>query len=203
MDDRYLRISSSPLPAGYSDPQGWGRKYIGGMLTSSRAGGSGFSAQYGYFEMRMQAPAGSGTWPGFWMLPAINLATPQRQVAEVDALEYYGSYPRWTCHGTHQHDDGGDVPNVTCVNPFDTVRNGLSWHTYGAQVSPTGITYYVDGQVVATTRRSTAATRCSTSWSTWPWAAAGPSSWTASATGRTCMSTTYASTPEPGFSPGP
>ena len=51
-----LRIGVQPNPPGFADPQGWGRTRTGGLLASARQGGSGFSAQYGYFEARMLAP---------------------------------------------------------------------------------------------------------------------------------------------------
>jgi Glycosyl hydrolases family 16 len=150
VDDRYLRIDVEPLPAGYSDPQGWGRTHLGGMLASARPGGSGFSAQYGYFEARMLAPAAPGTWPAFWMLPSDNLIAPTPVVAEIDAVELYGHEPKGTCHVTHDYQGGRDDGVSHCGQRFPNERDALSWHTYGVSITPVGITFYVDGSVVAT-----------------------------------------------------
>jgi hypothetical protein len=150
VDNSYLRIGVQPAPAGYADPDGWGRTYLGGLLASARPGGSGFSAQYGYYEARMAASAGPGTWPAFWMLPSDNLIAPTPAVAEIDAVEQYGHNPRALCHTTHEYRDGRDEAVARCGERFASDRAALSWHTYGVAVLPTGITYYVDGAVVAT-----------------------------------------------------
>jgi hypothetical protein len=150
VDDRYLRIDVEPNPAGYTDPQGWGRTHLGGMLASARPDGSGFSAQYGYFEARVLAPAAPGTWPAFWMLPNDNLVAPTPTVAEIDAVELYGHNPTGTCHTTHDYNSPHDDGVARCANRYSSDRAALSWHTYGASVLPSGITFYIDGQVAAT-----------------------------------------------------
>jgi hypothetical protein len=150
MDGQYLRVEIRPTPAGFTDPQGWGRTRLGGLLSSGRQGGSGFSAQYGYFEARMLAPAAPGTWPAFWTLPSDNLIRPQPAVAEIDAVELYGHEPVAGCHSTHEYRDGGDGGVARCGKRFANERAALSWHTYGVAVTPTDNTFYIDGHVVAT-----------------------------------------------------
>jgi hypothetical protein len=150
VDDSYLRIGIEPKPPGYTDPQGWGRNHLGGMLASARPGGSGFSARYGYFEARMLVPAAPGTWPAFWMLPSDNLVAPTPTVAEIDAVELYGHAPMESCQSTHDFRGGDDSGVARCGKRFGSERAALSWHTYGVSVLPSGITYFIDGQVVAT-----------------------------------------------------
>jgi hypothetical protein len=150
VDDQYLRIDVEPNPPGHTDPQGWGRRHLGGMLASARPGGSGFSAQYGYFEARMLMPAAPGTWPAFWMLPSDNLVAPTSTVAEIDAVEHYGHAPTGACHSTHEHTGSGDNGVARCGTRFGSDRAALSWHTYGVSILPSGITFFIDGQVVAT-----------------------------------------------------
>ncbi len=146
--DDYLRLTASARPASLVSPDS--RAYIGGIIASSRVGGSGFSAQYGYFEARMYSPAGVGTWPAFWMLPAGNLAAAAKTVAEIDAVEIYGHNPVATCHATHAYISGTESKNIHCDTPFSSVEKALRWHTYGVRVAPGVITYYIDGAVVAT-----------------------------------------------------
>lgn len=149
VDDRYLRMDVEPIPPGYTDPQGWGRTHLGGMLASGREGGAGFSAQFGYFEARMLVPAAPGTWPAFWTLPSDDLIEPTRTQAEFDAVEVYGHDPKMACQATHSHRSGNDGDSY-CAERFATERSALSWHTYGVSILPTGITFYIDGHVVAT-----------------------------------------------------
>jgi hypothetical protein len=149
VDGRYLRISVEPVPPGYADPQGWGRTHLGGLLASARPGGSGFAAQYGYFEARMLAPAAAGTWPAFWMLTSPNLVAPQPSVAEIDAVELYGHDPTAACHTTHEYRNGQTGGIARCGKRFETTRSALSWHTYGVSISPVDVTYFIDGREVA------------------------------------------------------
>ncbi|MFC5141985.1 family 16 glycosylhydrolase [Actinomycetospora rhizophila] len=148
--DGLLHIGVEPLPLGYADPVGGGRTSIGGLVASARPGGSGFSAQYGYFETRMFAPASPGTWPAFWLLPNDNLVEPTSSVAEIDAVELYGHEPTGACHSTHQFRGGSDGGTAHCDERFLTARDAMAWHTYGVSVLPNEITFYIDGRVVAT-----------------------------------------------------
>lgn len=150
VDKRYLRIGVEPNPPGYADPGQFHRTHIGGMVASARRGGSGFSAQYGYFEARMMAPAGAGTWPAFWQLSNTNLISKIPEGAEIDTVELYGHDPVSACHATHQYLDGkGTGGEVKCTKQFDDTRTALTWHVYGADVTPTEVTYYIDGRQVA------------------------------------------------------
>ena len=150
VDKRYLRMAMSPRPPELADPQGWSRQHIGALLASARKGGSGFAAQYGYFETRMLTPAGKGIWPAFWMLPSPNLVSADAVGSEVDAVELYGHDPRLTCHSTHAYADGKDFPRTKCFPTFSSIKDALGWHTYGVWVTPVEIVYYVDGRQVFT-----------------------------------------------------
>jgi hypothetical protein len=149
LNNDMLRISVVPRPGTYIDPKGWGRQYLGGSLASARVGGSGFSAQYGYFEARMLVPAGKGTWPAFWMLPTSTLISDASPVAEVDAVEMYGHEPTWNCQSTHSYVAGKEAKNVKCDKKFSSDAAALGWHVYGAQVAPDGVNFYIDGKHVA------------------------------------------------------
>lgn len=149
--DGFLHLGVAPLPPGHQDPQGWGPQHLGGLVASARPGGSGFSAQFGYFEARMFAPAAEGTWPAFWMLPADNLIRPTPSVAEIDVVELYGRFPAGACHSTHEFRAGDDGGTGQCSeNRFPSPEVALAWHTYSVSILPSGITFYIDGKVVAT-----------------------------------------------------
>lgn len=150
VDDDFLKIALKPLPAGVTDPNRWGRGHIGGMLSSARVGGSGFSAQYGYFEARMLAPGGKGIWPAFWLLPNDNLPSAQSIVAEIDVVEIYGHNPMGNCQSIHSYRSGVATSKNFCGTRFDSVQLGLEWHTYGVKVGTDNVVYYIDGRQVAT-----------------------------------------------------
>jgi hypothetical protein len=138
----YLRIRSRPLRPGERDSGGFGRRVTGGLISSAHLGGSGFTAQYGYFEARMLAPAGPGTWPAFWLLSAGNLPH-GGSGAETDVVELYGAATQATYQTSHSWIQRVDRLGRGYVGK--TRDWSLMWHTYGARVEPTGTTYYVDG----------------------------------------------------------
>jgi len=116
-----------------------------GLLSSVDTQGNGFSQQYGYFEARMKLPSGTGTWPAFWLLSKGNLETPKTKVAELDAMEVYGSQSNKVYLSTHiWNTDGSPATESFAVN---FVNSGLTtgYHTYGLMVEPDVITWYVDG----------------------------------------------------------
>lgn len=161
-------------PAGNFDPFGIGNGYLtirvqnngssnngfggftGGLLSSVDNNGHGFSQQYGYFECSMQTPGGPNTWPAFWLLSTGNLPNNNVNVAEIDVTESYGN-----C-GTGPGQIPAGNPNLSIstwdewmVNPPSTYGQnsiqvaGLStgFHTYGVDIEPTGINWYLDRQL--------------------------------------------------------
>lgn len=144
----FLRIRSRALPPGTADPGGFGRTSIGGLISSAHLGGSGFSAQYGYFEARMLGPAGEGTWPAFWLLSTGSQSSPGASAGEIDAMEAYGHDPSGVCQTTHSYVGGKDVRGAAFCEPLAAGGDfALAWHTYGVRVTPTGTTFLVDGKV--------------------------------------------------------
>ncbi|WP_432495920.1 DUF7402 domain-containing protein [Kineococcus gypseus] len=149
----YLRLRAEAI--GARDIRAdWGQRHVSGLLSSARVGGSGFSAQRGYFEARVLGAPGPGAWPAFWMVNT-EAATPrntQSSGAEVDAVELYGHDTSWSCHTSHSWFGGSDVgvgtagPCVQAVRPADWAA---SWHTYGARVTAGGAVFTVDGVEVA------------------------------------------------------
>lgn len=144
-----LRLQVSPTPEGFTDPRGWDRTSLGGILASARPGGSGFSSQYGYFEARMLAPAAPGTWPAFWLLPAPGLVPSQPTRSEIDAVELYGHDPQGACHTSHAYGSAQNGGVARCGRRFTSVDSAMRWHLYGVSVEPTQIKYFIDGRLVA------------------------------------------------------
>lgn len=143
-----LRIRLQPTGT-LKDPNGWNRTHVAGLISSAKLGGSGFSAQYGYFEARMLAPAGYGSWPAFWLLNSENTTSRETAAAEIDTVELYGQFPLGSCHSLHAW-NGPGVSSGQCPNPNGLSDWALSWHTYAAWVKPDAVDYYIDNKLVAT-----------------------------------------------------
>lgn len=144
----YLRIRAQPISR--TDPWGWNRQHESGLVSSLKVGATGFAAQYGYFEARILAPAGRGSWPAFWMINA-DAATMRAATdfGEVDAVELYGHDATASCHSLHSWLNGADVDSdVQCLWPNGAGDWATQWHTYGVQIKPNGADYYVDGRLV-------------------------------------------------------
>lgn len=141
--DGYLRVRMEPLQG--PDPAQWGRELASGILASARVDGSGFSARFGYYEARILAPAGKGTWPAFWMLDTESVTKPAEGAGEVD-VELYGHNPIGSCHTIHNWpvtDD--DVTGVSCRADNGAGDWALIWHTYGVQIRADGVDFFIDG----------------------------------------------------------
>lgn len=149
--DGALRIKAQALGSRV-DPAGNGARYRGGLLSSLRVGATGFSAQYGYYEARIMAPAGNGTWPAFWTMnddsaTKMSMSSPY---TEVDAVELYGNNTKQTCHSIHDYVDKKDNSDVQCINPSMIDDWATGWHTYGVQIEPGQAAFYIDGKLVKT-----------------------------------------------------
>lgn len=124
-------------------------KWQSGLLSSSSGYGKGFTAPYGYFEMRARLPAGSGVWPAFWM-DELTPADSTANSLEVDVIEQYGKFPAafnstvtdWNHVDPHQTKSALHINSVT----KDTMSR--KFHTYGAEVTPTEVIFYFDRQEV-------------------------------------------------------
>ncbi|GAA4742016.1 hypothetical protein GCM10023328_24020 [Modestobacter marinus] len=146
--DGHLRVRVDPI--GNRDIRTpYDQQHVGGILSSARVGGSGFAAQYGYFEARMLGPAGLGTWPAFWMLDSESATNRGEVTSEVDAVELYGRNTASSCHAIHAWTDGEDaLDEQFCLE--DGIRGdwALSWHTYGVRIMPGEAVFTVDGREV-------------------------------------------------------
>jgi beta-glucanase (GH16 family) len=106
--------------------------------------------QYGRIEARLKVPAGSGTWPAFWMLGANfdkDATEPERQwpnVGEIDIMEYTGKEPDLilgTVHGPGYAGAGGKTKWNR--QEFDIADD---WHTFAVDWNADRIQWFFDGE---------------------------------------------------------
>jgi beta-glucanase (GH16 family) len=120
-------------------------KWRSGLLASARPDGTGFAQRYGYFEARAKVPKGPGVWPGFWLN-----ANQQRDVkdpgVEIDVLEYYGQFPDGFHSSVHIWDNSGAGDNRVSDHVTPVVYGSLDsdFHTYGVDVEPDWVIFYLD-----------------------------------------------------------
>lgn len=114
-----------------------------GLLSSVDPAGNGFSQAMGYFECRMQMPAGPGVWPAFWLRSSAD----PNAYGELDVVEYYGEaaghafsttlhvWPKAT--GAQQQYWQQNVLNL----PVDLTAG---FHLYGIEITDTDTIVYLD-----------------------------------------------------------
>ncbi len=123
-----LTITASPVSTAPGLPY-----TSGGLITRP-----GFAQTYGVFEMRAQMPAGAGMWPAFWLVPADGSWPP-----ELDAPEVLGREPTIIYLSTRSK---LQPARTIAVDVADT---SAGFHTYAVDWEPAAITYYFDGNAVA------------------------------------------------------
>ena len=120
-------------------------KWRSGLLASATPTTAGFAQRYGYLEMRAELPPGPGTWPAFWLNS--NLAADSKQPSvEIDVIEYYGQFPDAYHSAVHVWDKV-DPKKSRVEDHVTTVPTGSltgGFHTYGVDVEPDWITFYLD-----------------------------------------------------------
>lgn len=128
-----LVIIAQPAPARLA-PALEGRRYVSGLISSQPS----FAQRYGYFEARVELPAGKGLWPALWLLPA-DLTWPP----EIDIMESIGD-PGAAYVSLHSH--SGDFTQPVALP-------GGGFHTFAVSWDARQVVWFVDGREVA--RRAT------------------------------------------------
>lgn len=123
-----------------------GGKWRSGLLASATPTNAGFAQRYGYFEMRAELPPGPGLWPGFW-LNANQRHDDPRPGVEIDVIEYYGQFPTAYHSAVHIWDKTDPKNKSRVLDHVTEVPSGSltsGFHTYGVEVEPDTITFYLD-----------------------------------------------------------
>ena len=106
-------------------------------------GGSGFTQQYGYFEMKAKLPDGDGVWPAFWLIGVDKSKT----ASEIDVMEYYGRFPEYYHTTTHVWDKTGDKSTNNLIR---VAKNQLTtqYNTFGVSIEPDFTIFYLNRRPV-------------------------------------------------------
>lgn len=109
-----------------------GLPYNSGSLSSINS----FYMRYGYWECRMQVPAGVGLWPAFWLV-----SVDGNDNLEIDVMEQIGVNTQ-IYNTVHYVTGGPGTDGGTATTVSDTTTG---FHTYGVDWEPTNTTFYFDG----------------------------------------------------------
>jgi beta-glucanase (GH16 family) len=115
-----------------------------------------------YIEARIKIPNGKGLWPSFWMMPADSRLGAWPYSGELDAMEYLPDAPtgvdskfvqNLVWHGERRGADctyPGNYYFTMCPNRHGTagLTPWTAFHTFGVEKSPSGVAFYIDGQLV-------------------------------------------------------
>ena len=113
--------------------------------------------KYGTIEARIQMPAGTGTWPAFWMLGQNIDAVSWPNSGEIDITEGLGRTPYLnygTIHGPGYF--GGSSIGVRYLNP---TKLSAGFNTYGINWSEDFIEWTVNGKIIFTQSKDSIAPR--------------------------------------------
>lgn len=140
-------------------PPRWGREGdpVTRDYTSARLTTRGLAAwRYGRFEIRARLPFHQGSWPAIWMLPEDNAYGGWAASGEIDIMEAVNlGEPCSDCEsGTEDriygtlHYGGRSPDNTYSGNAYSLVDPG-AFHTYAVEWTPSGISWFVDGDAYA------------------------------------------------------
>jgi beta-glucanase (GH16 family) len=96
-----------------------------------------FSQLYGYWEARIRVPYGRGLWSAFWGKPASEEWPP-----ELDVEEIGGAAPGTVIMSAHWRDETG---HRMTNQRYQGAGFSDDFHVFGAEWSPEGTIWYVDG----------------------------------------------------------
>jgi beta-glucanase (GH16 family) len=126
--------------------------------------------KYGRFEASMKLPAGTGTWPAFWMLSESNIYGGWPTSGEIDIMENRGDQTT-TVGGTVHY--GNSYPNNKHDGSPFTLSSGNftnAFHLFAVEWEPNEIRWYVDGTLYKTiTKSPNNLNPPSNNAVTWPW----------------------------------
>ena len=115
-----------------------------GKWTSARLITNGKATwSYGYIEVRAKLPAGKGTWPAIWMMPASDTYGSWPNSGEIDIMENVGFDPDKIVTSIHTKSFNHRISTQKTRSAF---VKGVSsdFHTYAIEWTPKAVFWYVD-----------------------------------------------------------
>lgn len=105
---------------------------------------TGFSQQYGYFEIRTQLPDGPGVWPAFWLIGKDK----SKYSVEIDVFEYYGAFPKGFHTVQHIWENGKDRLNLQHITDIEPGFFTRKFNTFGVLIAPDRTRFYLNREEI-------------------------------------------------------
>lgn len=122
-------------------------RWHSGLLCSVDKDGpkqTGFSQQYGYFEIRTQLPDGPGVWPAFWLVGK----NKEKSSAEIDVFEYYGAFPKGFHTVQHIWENGKDRLGLQRLTEVEAGFFTSKFNTFGVLIAPDRTRFYLNREEI-------------------------------------------------------
>lgn len=127
------------------------------VFNYNQPGYRSFQYTYGYYEGRVKIPKGNGFWPSLWELPDQKIYGAWPGSGEYDNFEIPGNNPTEYHFTAHWGGSGGQCGHP-CSPQMATISDAsATYHTYGLDWEPNGLTWYVDGKKMGNTVTDSAA----------------------------------------------
>lgn len=133
----------------YKDPEGWGRTWYGGQVSTAFPRKLAPSAiRKGYIETRAKFPKNKGSWPGFWMLAGDT--EPDSGGVEIDGLEFYGDAITKFSSGVGYWPGKTKQPSEPSKLVWTDTQTDLTsgFHVYGVRITETEVIVFFDRKEV-------------------------------------------------------
>lgn len=139
--------------AQFKDPEGWGRTWYGGQVSTAFPRKPAPSAiRKGYIETRAKFPRNKGSWPGFWMLAGDTEPTTASDPGgvEIDGFEFYGdAVTKFSSGAIYWPGNTGRPSAPAKINWTDTkIDLTNDFHVYGVRITDREVIIYFDHKEV-------------------------------------------------------
>lgn len=133
-----------------ASPNGTSGAITSGTETYGMPTPGGFSMTNGTLSITASMPAGANTWPALWLEPANPAALPAGTDCEIDIMEAPFNNPNQYQATSHISGTSSDPQILVPINNLAGV------HTYGVTITPSVVTFLLDGKNVGSAPNSSA-----------------------------------------------
>lgn len=106
-----------------------------------------FTPTFGRIEARIKVPSGSGLWPAFWMLPAVDKYGVWAASGEIDIMEIKGRLPNRTYGTVHFGQAWPGQKSSGDMYYFPENLDSTNFHVYALEWEPGILRWLVDDNV--------------------------------------------------------
>lgn len=122
-----------------------GMKYTSGRIRTMKDDNDIlFAPTFGRVEAKIKVPSGSGLWPAFWMLPAVDKYGVWAASGEIDIMEIIGRLPNRTYGTVHFGQSWPGNKSSGSMYMFPEGTDATDFHEYALEWEPGSLKWFVD-----------------------------------------------------------